>query len=198
MKRFAKSNFLLLLFCTLLSCKKDDPGPLQLLQDSQVTVLGQNWFFNFWNSDQGNPNQYVHAYSKEATASAPYALKISAPEVRDANAFCYWGQTVSARNVPKGKKLLLKANIKLENVEGPGVSLVIRQDGINPANQTNMMLAIQSTQGVTSINGTRDFQEYSVETTRYPGQVDNLVVFLVLLNGTTGTVYFDDITLTAY
>jgi hypothetical protein len=198
MKTLAKFNFLLLLFCTLLSCKKDDPVPLQLLQDSQVTVLGQNWFFNFWNSDQSNPNQYVHAYSEEAAASAPYALKISATEIREANAFCYWGQTVSARNVPQGRKLLLKAKIKLDNVQGPGVSLVIRQDGFNPTNQISTMLAIQSTQGVTPINGTSDFREYSLETTRYPGQVDNLVVFLVFLSGTTGTVYFDDITLTAY
>jgi hypothetical protein len=198
MKSHLKLSFLVVALCSLLSCKKDDPTPLQLLQDSQVTVLGQNWVFNFWNSDQGNPNQYAHAYSEEAIVSAPYALKISATEVRDANAFCYWGQTVSARNVPKGKKLLLKAKIKLENVEGPGVSLVIRQDGINPTNQISTMLAIQSTQGVTLINGTSDFREYSVETTRYPGQVDNLVVFLVLMSGTTGTAYFDDITLTAY
>lgn len=53
-----------------------------------------------------------------------------------------------------------------------------------------------STEGKIAITGTKEFTEYNVTLDSFPGNIDNLVFFLVYHPKTTGSVYFDDVSLT--
>ena len=43
-----------------------------------------------------------------------------------------------------------------------------------------------------NVSGTNDWKKYTVEIPPIPNYIENITVFLVLNEGTTGTVYFDD------
>jgi hypothetical protein len=56
-----------------------------------------------------------------------------------------------------------------------------------------------STEGTIKINGTKDWTTYTVELKeKVRSDINNIRVFLFYLPETSGTVYFDDASLTAY
>lgn len=59
------------------------------------------------------------------------------------------------------------------------------------------LVFFETTEGKTAITDVKEFTEYSVTVGSYPDEADKLKFFLVYLANTTGTVYFDDIPLTA-
>lgn len=86
-----------------------------------------------------------------------------------------------------GKTLTLRAKVRLDNVQGSGISLVLRGDtGV----QKGALFA--TTQGQQLIRGTGDFTEYSVSMP-YTKAVDEVLIFLLILPKTTGTITFRDI-----
>ncbi|HEX5172362.1 MAG TPA: hypothetical protein VFW11_24470 [Cyclobacteriaceae bacterium] len=101
----------------------------------------------------------------------------------------WWGQTYEDK-IPHGKKLRLSCKIKLDNVVGDGVSIAFRGD-----NNTKPEF-FYSTQGKINITGNHDWEEFSVEMdTKIPDTVVRIYIFLIMLNNTTGSVYFDDVSL---
>ena len=111
----------------------------------------------------------------------------------DVGEFGYWGQTIS-KNIPYGKKLRFSCQIKLVGVAGEGVSIALRGD-----NDTAGVF-FHTTQGNDYIAGNEDWRKYSVEmpSAGIPDDVTQIFVFVILLNNTEGTVYFDDFELKAF
>ena len=184
-----------LLASTLLlgACKKEEtqPQPGGLLTNGTIDQSAQGWFFGTDTSKPTNPNGYTSGVSSEAASSPQYSLKISCSQVKDTTTFCYYGQqSIPFNTIPIGAKVTLTAKIKTALV-GPGVSIAIRGD---KGNTTAVIFA--TSQGKTPITGTQDFTEYSVVLDSFPGGIDNLLVYLVYLPKTTGSVYFDDVSLT--
>jgi hypothetical protein len=149
----------------------------------QNPTIGSSWV------NLGTGNDFTASWTDEDSFSPTHSLKI-ARTIIDTTNFWYWDQIYSGI-MPTGRTLTLTAKIKGVNLTGEGVSIFIRGDG---ANQSNLQFA--TTQGDISITGTFDWSTYSVSLSTLSTDVYHIVVFLIYLPKTTGTVYFDDIKLT--
>jgi hypothetical protein len=185
-----KIFIVLVVICVLISCKKEDKIttqiPDQLLKNSdleQNTTNGTSWF------NLGGGNDFIAKWTDEYSFSLTHSIKIDRTTVDTTNGW-YWYQVYSGI-MPTGQTLTLTAKIKGINLSGDGASILIRCDG---ANQNTVQFA--GTEGNTSIIGTFDWSTYSVSLSNLSTDVHNIVIFLIFLPKTTGTVYFDDITLT--
>jgi len=107
----------------------------------------------------------------------------------------FWAQQ-RCRDIPRGKALTLKAMVK-GNLVGPGIRLAIRCDD---ASSSLISPGVQfiSTEGSSSITGTFDWTEYSVQIAEVSPAATCTWIFLVYLPNTTGEVYFDDVSLVHY
>jgi hypothetical protein len=191
MKPFCLLSLLLFSLVLLVdSCKKEEAQPqTPLIANGNIEQEFQGWFFNYDLQHPTNPNGYDYGFTAEAASSPKYSLKVNCNQVKNDTAFCYYGQQkIATATIPTGAKITLKAKIKTA-LKGNGVSLAIRGD------KNNKDVFFVSTQGKTSITGTQEFTEYSVVIDSYPGNIDNLQIFLVYLPRTTGYVYFDDVSL---
>ncbi|GAB3037757.1 hypothetical protein [Spirosoma pulveris] len=194
MNHFRLLPAILLLACTwaISACKKEElPAQKPLLTNGDIEQKIQGWSFGYDTPHPTNPNGYAFGFTSEAASSPQYSLKINCNQVRNDSAFSYYVQnSISMSTIPVGAKLTLKAKIKTALV-GQGVSIAIRGDKGNAYG-----VFFVTTQGKTPITGTQEFTEYSVVLPSYPGGIDNLLVYLVYLPKTTGSVYFDDLSLT--
>lgn len=152
---------------------------------------------------QGNPNNYQRTLTTgalettsplttgilggAASRATSYTLGMAASLVRDTASYCCWlaGVPPSAK-LQVGTSLTLKARVRLENVQGEGVSLAIQGD-----KDTQTAVLFSTTRGKTPIRGTAD-TEYSV-TLPYTVAVDRFAVYFVMLPNTTGTVIISDV-----
>jgi hypothetical protein len=177
-----KVSLIILAFCMLISCKKEDKIPTQLLVNTDLESANMSvWFSNGTGSD-------FNAYrTNEDSFSPSYSLKIERTTLDYAN-YWYWGQLYEGE-MPFGEVLTLTARIKGVNLSGNGISIAIRADA-----DTTYQFA--TTQYMTNISGTFDWAEYSVNLSDLSIDATKIFIFLVYLNSTTGTIYFDDITLT--
>lgn len=179
-----------------------------------ITFAGNDWTFwvSNWvsngvgNGSQDNLNQYqsslVTSVSNTTSASTgiggspvttkdeSYSLGVSASTIKDTASYSYWTSALAPpKTLQLGKSLTLRAKIQLQNVQGKGVSLVLRGD-----RKTQADVLFTSTQGKISIAGTTDFTEYSV-TLPYSASVDYILVYLLVLPQTTGKVIVKDVLL---
>ncbi len=193
MNRFLPFCALLAVLSVLSACTSNDAQPQEnnLLRNGSVEQQSQNWFFNYDASHTANPNGFAFGHTDEAASSPRYSLKINCNTVKNDSAFCFYGQNnIPVSAIPVGAKLTLTAKIKPVNLTGQGVAIAIRGD------KGSQVMFFQTTQGTTPITGTSEFKQYSVTLDNYPGNIDNLLVFMVYLPRTTGHVYFDDLMLT--
>ncbi|GAB3790285.1 hypothetical protein GCM10028818_60170 [Spirosoma horti] len=188
-----------LAFCIIFSyaCKKETvpQAPVNLVKNGDMEAdPSQNWVPYYGYEITTNPNGYLTAYTTEAAASGTHSIKVSCTTVKNDSTFLYFYQQFLPQTLKPGDKLTLKAKIKTVNLRGAGISLAIRGDKYT--NGQTSQAFFSSTQSQTVINGTNDFKEYSITTDAYPGNADRIGVFLLYLNKTTGTAYFDDVSLT--
>lgn len=178
------------------------------LMSANVLLKPENWRFAIGDvGSQGNPNAYqqtltttssnpgltfpisttgVGGLSSKATS---YTLGMATAVLKDTASYCYWAYGLyPPTNLRIGQSVTLTAKVKLQQVQGKGVSLVIRGD---KGSKTGVLLA--TTEGRTSIRGTADATQYSV-TLPYTTAVDTLMVYLVLLSNTSGSASFSDVT----
>ena len=170
----------------LISCSKDDPQPEQLLVNTKMEdgLYGPNGWSHFasnfgidggtWVPDQTNADNHV--------------LKISLAQ-SDITSLSAWSQLYSGAT-PVGKDVTLSVRIKGDKLIGTGVSIAIRGD-VRSGQQT-----FYTTEGTITINQTFDWKTYTLKAPAIPENVKTIHVFLIILPGTTGTVYFDDASLT--
>jgi hypothetical protein len=163
----------------LVSCSDDDEKYVTLLEDDFDSSPG-------W--------QYVstanHAGTLDAVefSSPQHSLKITALDTL-ADGFSFWSQQLTSVNFPAGAKLILRAKVKTQNLTGEGVFVALRCD----SNKT--LLSFETTQGSTTINGSSDFTEYTVEMNAIPEGTNYVYVFLIMSGTCTGSAYFDDVSL---
>jgi len=193
MKNNLQNLLFILLVITILSCKKNDATltPSELTNNGNIEKNFESWFFGFDVPHPKNPNNYTYGFTEEFAASPKNSLKINCNKVTNDTAFCFYSQTIPTTNLKVGSKLTLKVKIKTLNMVGEGVSIAIRGDGANLPS-----VFFKTTQGVTQITGNQDFKEYSVSLDSYAGNANQIFIFLVYLPKTTGSVYFDDVSLT--
>lgn len=101
------------------------------------------------------------------------------------------GQTLNT-DIPTGKSLTLRVRIKGQ-LEGDGVSIAIRGD--DTSNISGVGEQFATTQGPSPISGTFNWTEYGLNLDTIEPNIKSLTVYLIYLPNTTGTVYFDDVSL---
>jgi hypothetical protein len=191
-----KSICICVVFALLtVNCKKEavKKRKVQLLENSSVDIFNQGWKFiykYYGNINTGNVNEYEGEYSKNVAYSQPYSLKLKCLSLKSQEGYCSWTQTVLKPDIPDGSKLILKAKIKLDNIQGKGIGLAIL--GIDTSN--NREFFFTTSEDRLLIKGTSDFKEYSLVLDSYKAAPE-VAVFIHLLDKTTGTVYIDDVTL---
>ncbi len=187
------------------SCKKEDAQP-QIIANVLINGDMEASPYNDWGSYLGkssmvNPNKYVVDYTTEAASSPVHSLKVSSDAVKNDSTYQYFQQffKLTDRPIPAGAKLTLKAKIKTSNIQGNGISIAMGGYQVI-ANANGQSTAVNSTfytstEGVTPIKGTNDFKEYALTWTSLPATTTQLYILLAYLTKTTGTVYFDDVSL---
>ena len=174
-----------------------------------LPLAAADWTFGAGNvSSQSNTNNYQPTLiisTSNTSLSLPvgttgitglssrttsYSLGIAATTLQDTTSSGYWSSRIfSTPSLRVGKSLTLKARIRLENVQGKGVSLSLRGD---KGSQTALLF--RTTEGQIHLKGTADFTDYSV-TMPYSSPVDYVLVYLTMLPQTTGKVTFSDVSI---
>ena len=173
--------FSLILF--FVSCNKEDQIPVQLLINPDIESVDlSSWFSN------GTNNSFSSSITNEEYFSPSHSLKISRDTlIYDPN-FWYWYQLYEGK-MPYGEEITLSAKIKGVNLTGGGASIAMRGDKQDSLSQ------FITTQHQIDIKGSFNWTEYSITLSELNNDVTKLWVFLVFTSATSGTVYFDDITL---
>ena len=208
---------LLPLLMLLSGCEQDENYPKATVSrgsststlsvNNGVSLAASDWFFHVGDvGNQSNPNHYqpTRISSTAGTGSSSplggsgligtssrttsYTLGMESSTLKDTASYCYWLASVPPSAALRvGASLTLRAKVRLQDVRGKGVSLVIRGDK-GPI--TAALFA--TTEGRTGIRGTAGPTEYSV-TLPYTTAVDKLIVYLVMLSNTSGSVTFSDV-----
>jgi len=166
-----------------ISCKKEDQIPTQLLVNPDIESKAFSGWFN-----GGTDYPSDAEITDEESFSPSHSLKIDKATIDNSN-YWYWYQKYEGV-MPYGEELTLTAKIKGKNLIGKGISIAIRGDKQDSVSQ------FVTTYGYIDISGTFNWTQYNFTLSELNSDVTKLWVFLVFNNSTTGTVFFDDITLT--
>jgi hypothetical protein len=155
--------------------------PTIIFRDT-LSTASDSWLYKSSGSQQGE-------ISNSVFLSPSTSLEIISSA---STTFSYWYTTIDPQGINQSDKLVLTVNIKLRNITEGGVYFALRGD------TDARMNFFSTTQGVTSITGTSDFTEYNVTAPYFISTTKKIYIFLMLNGQATGTVNFDDITLTKY
>jgi hypothetical protein len=194
-----KTRFLSICFLLILTqcVEKNDPVPAntQLLRNTDLEMSLDS--VNPWRATNGSA--FTLSVSTDVYRSPSRALAINNADI-NARTSGVWSQTYSGEMPRSGRSLRLKAYIKGEEIQrhrqGSNVYIAIRTFHEEGRNQSTFGRFV-STQHIANITGTFDWAPLSVTLPSIQEGVNSIVVYLVMSTGMTGTVYFDDITLTA-
>lgn len=110
-----------------------------------------------------------------------------------------WRQTYNGPMPSEGRRLTLRAHLKGENIElkrpNSNVYISIRMFPVEDREGTTINRFFSS-QNRIRVQGTFDWQPLAITIPSVPRDIEYIMVYLVMGPGTTGKVYFDDITLT--
>jgi hypothetical protein len=160
-------------------------NPTILLSDS-ISSNTTGWHFT-----QTAGSVQTGALSSQVYLSAGTSMEIQSA-ITSPTAYSYWYYSWMPQGLNQSDRLQLTVNVKLENVTGPGVYIALR------GNSDTKSVFIRSTQNVTKISGTSGFTSYSVQVPYYLTSAKYLVIYLIMDAQSTGTVYFDDVTVTKF
>ncbi len=172
----------------------DAAPPVNLLSNGDFEQ-GSSYPTDWWNADTSIlGHHYLREWTTEEAASGTHSVLITGPDTL-ADTFAYWGTSIGAdRSGGSARRptgLVLDVAIKLEGVTGEGVSIVIRGDDAD-----GEVVAFETSQGVQQIDGTADWATYSITLEGLPDSTATILVYLLMLPNTVGTVYFDQASLT--
>jgi len=145
-----------------------------------------NWWFG-----SADNSLFSFKWDSREYLSANHSLKISSSNSNEY--FSFWAQTISANELIGGK-ITLNVNIKSDNLDGQGVYIAIRGDTtITPSGNAEVFA---TTQGNEQISGTFDWKKFNVTLDNVPSDIKALTFYLIYGTKTSGSVYFDDVSLT--
>ena len=192
-----------LLFITLISimvislmsgCGKKEPyvyAGVELLENGNMEEDPKTSFPSGWGKG-GTPEEGQLNHITYITDSEDDNSYIKIDTITKENNFIYAYQSIE-NNIPKGKKLKLTVKIKTENLTGGGAALFLRCD------DSSGVVQFAATEHSIEIKGTKDWTTYTLELNeRVRSDIESIIVFLLFTSDTSGTVYFDDASLTAY
>ncbi|RZM18905.1 MAG: hypothetical protein EOO88_39520 [Pedobacter sp.] len=141
------------------------------------------------------PTSYSVDYSTEAASSPTHSIKVSCKAAPSDSTYQLFQQTLYTSSTPisTGAKLTLKAKIKTVNLQGEGISMAM--GGTKGVNDNYASTFFLESKGKVAITGTNDFKEYTLTFDSFPANTYSFYVLFFFLPKTTGTVYYDDITL---
>jgi hypothetical protein len=175
-----------LLFTALSACEKKNDTPELIVNGNVESGLGVPTAW--WQAPElTGMTGFTLAWTDTESYSARNSLMISRQTI-SATDYSYWGQVIYDK-IPIGKTVTLKVKIK-GVLTGDGVCVAIRGDGATD------MLQFVTTEYLHKITGTFDWTEYSIQLPNIVSATESLWVFLIYRPNTSGSVYFDDISLT--
>jgi len=128
----------------------------------------------------------------DSSASRVYGLKVEVPAGAPLDAPVFWRHIKSHPRIEVGSKVVLRARVRLDRVEGPGIALAVRGEHFG-SGETRLNV---STKKDEALSGTTGYREMTLVATDYfPAGVNALYIYLIVLPGTTGTAWFDEIVL---
>jgi hypothetical protein len=181
----------------------EEPG-VELLVNGDVELgtggigVGAPYSWLVGRSGSAGVSALLNEWTAEAAAKGVRSLKILPNSSAPAGTapWTFWFQSSGALADPTAFKYVLSASIKLVNVSGaPGAILALRGDSLAAFN--GAAEAFASTDAHQVLTGTRDWTRVSVELSSLPPYIVQLTALLMLAPSSTGSVYFDDVTLTA-
>jgi hypothetical protein len=184
-----KKMFLIGILMLSLGCGKDDDATPQELLLNLDLESGGTQPSGWWIGVEGD---YTLTWTAEESNSPSKSLKIAADQPV-LTSLAFWGQTIP-NAVSNGHDVILSVKIKCKNVVGQGIAIAVRGDDTTTIAGAAEQFA--STEGSTKIGGTFDWTTYTVKLTKVKQEMRTLSIFLMMLPNTTGTVYFDDTSLT--
>jgi hypothetical protein len=166
------------------ACSDDDHITKQIVNDD---LEGSN----AWQFVNVAPASHAGVLVNSVSASSSHSLSITSSEAKS-DGFSFWRLDVTPSDIHVGAPLELTVKVRVTNVTGDGVYVALRGDD----NSNNIFF--ESTQGIQTINGTADFNTYTVKLDSYPEGVKHIYIFLILDASSTGSAHFDDISLSSH
>lgn len=191
-----KISLLIPIFALFISCKEDDglPGNTQLLKNTDLA--SPDGSISPW-MPVTEPG-FTLGTSTEIFRSANKSLFIENSDSLNTNS-ATWRQTFNGPMPKKGRKLVLRAFLKGEDIalKGPesNVFISIRAFPVEDSNGSTFGRYVTTLNQI-GVSGTFDWKQLRLTLPSTPEEVDNIVVYLSMGSKTTGKIYFDDITLT--
>lgn len=185
------------------SCKKDNaqpqaPANVLINGDFEANPFTQIplWHSAILKNSKTAPSTYTVDYSTEAATSPLHSIKVNCDAVKSDSTYQVLERVVytSDVSIPQGAKLTMKVKIKTVNMQGNGISFLF--GGFNYVNGVVVTNFKSSTEGKVSITGSNEFKEYTLTFDSAPKNLYAVYVDLIYLPKTTGTAYYDDVSLT--
>jgi hypothetical protein len=178
-----KIILILFLVIVLGACQKDEEEKKsdQLLKNTNMELDSfDDWFENYRCED------VVFSWTTEESHSPTHSLKIHRAQSGPGNN--YFSQELKG-DLPKGKNLVLSASLKGKNIvsEKFGATIMI--------SLFDKKLDFIKSQKINYVTGTFDWTTYSV-LINVSQNTEVIIVNLALMGESSGTIYFDDVTLT--
>jgi hypothetical protein len=193
MRRF----LFLLLSGLLISCMEDDalvPVGSQLLRNTDVSNSLDT--VSPWNSVLANP--FRVGVSDAIFFSGNRSLFLEGTDSLATNSVA-WVQHYTGPMPKEGRRLRLRLHMKGENIQlnsfNSNVWVTLRTWPVEGPNRSTIGRSVSS-QRSNFIEGTFDWTPFEIILPSFPSDANRISVFLVMGPQTTGTVFFDDITLT--
>lgn len=175
--------------------ESEPEGEISITLENGNVELGNNlpdsWFPYIWGS-----NNYEMSWTTEDYHSPSHSLKMSLDTYSRSGSFAFWVQNIPL-DAPFQNDLTITAHMKLENIVGDGVALFMQLSSYPDQLQGSIADSFYVSQNNVPVSGTKNWDEYrySVSASDIPPNIEYIDVILLFLPKSTGTVYFDDITL---
>ena len=184
---------LLLLFLGACAKMEEKPNSTQLLRNNDLSDTANNvlpWV-------AVNTPGFELGISDSIYRSGKQSIFIRNKDSTNQN-IATWTQIYSGSIPRSTQRLRLMAHLKGENLNltrlESGVYISIR---VFPVVENESRLLFASTQNFSRFQGTFDWQPLEVILPHLPDNIENIRVYMNMGAGTTGTIYFDDISLFA-
>jgi len=165
-------------------------GEIQLIMNSNIEEgQYQPAYWSFSTNPRSTNLTYSSDWSTNESHSPSHSLKIGLDSWQeDPAAYAYWYQFIYPYpDRFAGQKMKLELYFKLDGVSGGGIEILLS--------------ALKDVETVTSVRkgpffGTSNWQSVTASIESIPSGIETIIVYLIFGSSTSGTVYFDDITLT--